>query len=208
MKSIMRRGYSRYVSLMKFLLPVGILLSVGLTFLWPYLQSSNKENMMVVDMSQPEIRENRMIRPHYMSTDEKGQPFQVDAEWGKQQTEKLVDLVTPKGSMNMIEGQTFNLVAQKGKYDSEAKILDLEGDVTLVSTDGYRVQTEKAQVSIDNKIIEGNSYIEGEGPTGAIMGEKGFKVESRPKGKVLTLKGRSQVVINKSAVKKNKEPHV
>lgn len=199
------KSYSRYVSLMKVILPVGIFLSLGFAIGWPYFYSLSKETLPQVDLSHPEIRDNRMVRPHYMSTDQKGQPFHVDAEWAKQQTdENLADLTNPQGSMTMIEGQTFDLKAQKGLYDSQSKVLNLEGDVTLTSTDGYRVQTEKAQVSIENKTIEGEHYITGEGPTGAIMAQDGFKVESRSQGKkVITLKGRSRVVLNK----KHKKTH-
>lgn len=199
--------YSRYVNLMKIILPVGILLSLGLVIGWPYIQSLGKETFASIDPSRPEIRENRMLRPHYMSTDEKGQPYHVDAEWAKQRTENLADLTSPEGSITMLEGQTFDLKAQKGLYDSQKKALNLEGDVTLTSTDGYLVKTEKALVTLDNKVIEGDTYIEGEGPTGKIMGKKGFKVENRPQGKVLTLKGPSRVIINKAAMKMKKESH-
>ena len=188
---------------MKAILPVAILLTVGLAIGWPYIHSLSKEHISIVDPSHPEIRENRMVRPHYMSTDEKDQPFQVDAEWAKQKTENLADLVNPHGSITLEKGQTFNLEAKKGDYDSEAKILNLEENVTLTSTDGYDVKTEQARITIDNKIIEGDSYIAGEGPTGKIKGQ-GFKIEKRPGGNVITLKGRSQVVINKAAAKKHK----
>ncbi len=201
------QGYSRYVSLMKVLLPAGILISIGLAIGWPYLQSLNKENVAAVDASQPDIRENRMVKPHYTSTDKKNQPFQVDADWGTQK-DNLADLINPHGSMAMLEGQTFNLKAQKGKYDSQTKVLNLEGKVTLTSTDGYHVQTERASVAIDNKIIEGNEYVEGEGPAGEIMGTQGFKVENRPQGKkIITLKGPSRVVINEGIkLNKRKKP--
>jgi len=201
------KGYSRYVSLMKVILPIGILLSVGLSIGWPYLHSLSKENTPFIDTSQPEIQENRMVRPHYMSTDEKGQPFHVDANWAKQKTENLADLVSPHGSITMTEGQTFELQAKKGHYDSQTKVLNLEENVTLTSTDGYHVQTEKARITIDNKVIEGDNYIEGEGPTGEIMGQKGFKIETRAHGKkVITLKGPSRVVIkNTSKLKKTRQ---
>src|SRR5438445_11968455 len=102
-------AYSRYVSLMKVILPVGILLSIGLALGWPYLTSTRKENIPQVDASHPEIRENRMVRPHYLSTDKKGQPFHLTADWAKQKTEDLADLISPEGSVTMIEGETFNV---------------------------------------------------------------------------------------------------
>lgn len=204
-------GYSSYVNLMKKILPVGIALALGFSVGWPYFKSIAKEGIVSLDLSQPEIKENRMVQPHYMSTDSKGQPYQVNAEWAKQRTEILADLTSPRGSIVMSEGQTFNLQANTGLYDNQNKTLNLEGAVKLTSTDGYNVKTQAALVKFDNnnnKMIEGNSYIEGEGPTGRFKGQEGFIVENLPQGKkILTLKGRSQVVIASSQPKKKKTRH-
>ena len=200
------KAYSRYVSLMKVILPVGILLSIGLALGWPYLTSIRKETLPQVDASHPEIQENRMVRPHYVSTDTKGQPFHLTADWAKQKTEDLADLISPEGSITMIEGETFNVKSQKGHYDIQDKILTLEDKVTLTSTDGYHITTEKARIGIDSKIIEGDNFIEGKGPTGEIMGTKGFKVETQENGKKkITLKGSSRVVITHVSTKKDKK---
>jgi len=201
------KNYSQYVRLMKIILPFGIVLSVGFAIGWPYLLSLSKEGFVWVDSSLPEIQENRMMRPHYLSTDEKGQPFHVGADWAKEKTNTLSDLTNPQGSLTTVEGQTFNVKAEQGHYDREKKVLKLEGDVILTSTDGYLVKTEQADVTIDDKVIEGKSYIEGEGPAGKIMGTNGFKIESREHGlKVITLKGPSRIEISKSSIKKPKDP--
>lgn len=203
------KTYSRYVSLMKIILPVGIAFSIGLVVVWPYFTSLNyKENLGAIDPSQPDIQENRMLKPQYMSTDKKGQPYVVNAEWATQQTENRAHLKKPQGSLTLIKGQTVNIEAQNGVYDSNTKILNLEGDVTLTSTDGYHVKTAKANVSLDNKTVTGNQLIEGEGPTGAIRGQEGFEIKTSAEGKkVITLKGRSRVEINMTILKNNKESY-
>src|SRR3990167_5407882 len=142
--------YSHYVSLMKIILPLGILLSIGLAIGWPYLALIGKESLTMIDVSHPEIKENRMVRPHYISTDEKGQPFHLNADWAKHKTEDLADLINPEGSMTMIEGETFNVKSEKGHYDSQAKTLILEKNVVLTSTDGDVIETEEAKVDINN----------------------------------------------------------
>ena len=199
------KSYSRYVSLMKVILPVGIITAIGLTFTWPYITSHAKEEFVLIDSSQPEIQENRMIRPHYVSTDGKGQPFHVDAEWAKQNTQTYTDLINPSGTLETEEGETLKLQAKEGHYNSESKYLDLEGKVTLTSTDGYHVQTEKAHVTFDNSVVEGDSFVEGEGPAGKLRGQNGFRIESKSEGKkIITLKGPSRIEINKTPLKKNK----
>ena len=199
------KGYSRYVSLMKFILPLGIIGSLGFTFGWPYLTSLGTQDVVVVDTSLPEVQENRMVHPHYVSTDEKGKPFHVDADWAKKTSDGLADLTNPSGAITMEKDQTLNLTAKEGHYDSKGKSLDLEGAVTLTSTDGYNVQTENAHITLENKVIEGDSPIEGEGPAGKMRGQKGFKIENLPEGKKkITLKGPSRIEINQSSVKKKK----
>ncbi len=189
--------YSRYVSLMKVLLPLGIILILGFSIGGPYILSSyDHQEVALLDTSQPDIQENRMTHPEYVSTDNKEQPYQVKAEWAKQRTEHLADLKNPEGSLTMTKGETLNVSATKGAYDTQGKNLELSGNVTLTSTDGYQVKTEKANVSLDSKIIEGNMPIQGEGPKGSLQGQDGFRIEIKGKQKVITLKGPSRVVIN------------
>ncbi|EKE10171.1 MAG: hypothetical protein ACD_16C00074G0009 [uncultured bacterium] len=203
--SLFPKTYSRYVNFIKLTLLIGIVLAFGFTFGWPYIMSLGKEDMVLVDASRPEIQENRMVHPHYVSTDETDQPFHVDADWAKQTTEGIADLTNPSGAITVEEGQTFNLEAKEGYYDNQGKFLDLKGDVTLTSTDGYHVHTQKARITLENKVIEGDLSIEGEGPAGKIYGQNGFKIENRSEGKkVITLKGPSRIEINRGSLKKKK----
>jgi len=203
--SLFPKTYSRYVNFIELTLLIGIVLAFGFTFGWPYIMSLGKEDMVLVDASRPEIQENRMVHPHYVSTDETDQPFHVDADWAKQTTEGIADLTNPSGAITVEEGQTFNLEAKEGYYDNQGKFLDLKGDVTLTSTDGYHVHTQKARITLENKVIEGDLSIEGEGPAGKIYGQNGFKIENRSEGKkVITLKGPSRIEINRGSLKKKK----
>ncbi len=206
MKPPVTKNYSRYVSLMKVILPIGIVLSVVFALGWPYLQTLNAPEIVAVDTSLPEIKENRMVRPHYLSTDQKGQPFEITAEWAKNHSESLSDLVNPDGTMTLFEGEIYSLKAKKGLYNKDNKTIDLKDSVVLTSTDGYTVTTQEAHVTLDNKVIEGNSMIKGEGPAGSLMGTNGFKIETKAKNKkVITLKGASRIVINNETLKKEKE---
>jgi len=198
------KRYSSYVNAMKIILPTGIVLSICLCVGWPYLQSLDKEEITLIDPAHPEIQENRMVQPHYTSTDNKGQPYHVNAEWAKQRTEILADLVSPHGSITTEEGQLLDLKAKNGLYNSKRKILGLEGDVILITSDGYSAKTQKAQITLDTKTIEGNTYFEGQGPAGSMWSQDGFMIKNPPQGQVLTLKGRSRVVITKSALQKDK----
>ncbi len=188
---------------MRIILPIGVILAIGMSFALPYILSPHKEKGAPINIATPDIKENRMLNPQYTSTDEKGNPYAIKADWAKQRTDKVADLFRPQGTMVMTEGQTVQVIAQKGIYDLDKKNLELKQDVTLTSSDGYHVTTEAATFAVDNQSIESTTYVKGKGPMGSLEGSEGFKIQTSPGGgKIITLKGPSCVTITPGYGKK------
>jgi lipopolysaccharide export system protein LptC len=180
---------------MKRFLFVGIFLILGVSIIGPYVMSFQKQQ----ETAEQVPSDNRMIHPRYMASDEKGQPYEVTAEIATQVTEKEpTSLKNPEGSLTLEEGQILTVKAKNGLYDAQGKFLNLDGDVILTTTDGYRVKTEKANVTLSSKTIQGGDPVEGSGPKGTLKGADGFEIRHQEGGDIITLKGRSQVVINKA----------
>ena len=196
---------------MKVLLPVGILVAIIVSVAWPYISSLSKVESEPLNVSHPAIKENRMLNPQYMSVDDKGRPYSVTADWAKQRTDTLADLIKPQGSFAFEEGKSLQVKAQRGIYDAQKKNMELTKDVVLTSSDGYSVRTEKATISLETNVVDSTTYVEGEGPKGSIRGQDGCTIETIPEGKIITLKGRSRVIIdskNEPIVnEKNIKPH-
>ena len=196
-------GYSRIVKVLKIGLPVIGLSLMALAIAWPSLTKKEHTPSVHVDASSPEVTENRMLQPRYVATDEKGQPYEIQAQWGKQHTEKTADLINPHGVLSSQEHGDVQLDADSGYYDMDQKKLDLKGNVKLKSQDGYQFETEVAHVDAGNKIVDSDSPLTGKGPTGTMKSENGFTLSESEEGhRRIHLKGRSQVIIAPNTLKK------
>ncbi|MEB3702205.1 Putative LptC-related OstA-like protein [Candidatus Bealeia paramacronuclearis] len=198
-------NYSRAIFILKIALPLAGVFMLSLVFLWPYLENQILESTEFANLSHPDVVENRMLHPRFMSTDENGRPFELGAHWGKQLTENQAQLTSPHGKMTNAKGIEVDLKSNAGTYANDQKAVDLTGDVVLTTSDGYKVQTEAAHIDINTQTVDGNVPVQGEGPMGSLKSQNGFTVVERAdeSGKILTLKGKSQVIINSKAAKEN-----
>lgn len=197
--------YSRFVARMKFLLPLGGGLILAAVIAWPFINQKEEVPLTNVDEQSTEIVENHMIKPRYASTDKHGRPFEVEAEWGKPKdtTHEEADLITPHGKLTTEKHGDVIVDSKHGHYDKNTNILKLDTDVVLTTGDGYRFESQQADVDIQNKIVEGGQPISGHGPAGELESQDGFRIEETEDGnRILTLKGKSRVVINASTLKK------
>ncbi len=195
--------YSKFVQSMKIILPLGgVLILVGV-IAWPFVSTKKVAPMTDVDSKSPEVVDNHMIRPKYASVDKQGRPYEVEAEWGKPTTDHEADLTTPHGTLTTDDHGDVVLDAKHGHYDKTSRVLNLQEDVVLNTEDGYHFETQAADVDMEAKTVEGDVPIKGNGPTGQLQAEDGFKLEETEDGnRIITLKGRSRVVINSETLKK------
>ena len=85
--------------------------------------------------------------------DKEQQPFVVNARLAKQDAEKnnIVHLTTIDGKLNRKDGAVMTVSARNGTYDTDSRVLDLEGDVRLASEGKFVANMEKARVFLEQK---------------------------------------------------------
>src|SRR6185312_15923521 len=125
-------GYSRFVALMKLLLPavaVGLILLIAV---WPRLETA----MGYLRLKLPKIeigdaRELRMINARYSGIDKHHRPYVLTADVAQQMPNQsdLVSLEGPKADITMNSGAWIALTADTGVYLTQPQLLDLFGDV-------------------------------------------------------------------------------
>ncbi|KAF0118705.1 MAG: hypothetical protein FD149_511 [Rhodospirillaceae bacterium] len=195
------RHYSRFVSLMRILLPgLGILLA-GVVAAWPRLNgSSERFSLGSVDRATTGRTEDSssVVNARYHGTDREHQPFTITAEFATESVLKHLNLTAPKADITLREGAWLAVGAESGRYRHDDKLLELEGNVSLFHDGGYQLHTNTARFDFNDGIVSGDSPVDGQGPFGTVSGE-GFRLRDR--GRTLVLTGRSRLWIESSQEK-------
>jgi lipopolysaccharide export system protein LptC len=188
-------GYSRFVALMKFLLPA---IAVGLLLLvvaWPRLQPTVERlrlGIPKIDLS--EASDLRMVNARYSGVDKQSRPFTITADVARQISGKddLLALEAPKADITLQSGAWLAVTADTGAYQSRAQLLDLFGRVNLFHDKGYEFRTDIAHVDMAAGSAEGDQPVEGQGVFGHVTAE-GFRLLDR--GQTIVFTGKSHLVL-------------
>lgn len=188
-------AYSRLVLLLKLVLPATAVGLILLVVLWPRFDGQ-KERIRAgkVVVTAEDLENMKMIKPRYVGVDGQNQPFMVTAKLAQQGSgnARITDLTEPKGDITLKDGGWIALEAQRGAYDKQTEMLELNGAVTLFHDRGYELHTEKARVFFGSGLAEGNEPVRGQGPDVDLSGE-GFRLEN--KGARVVLTGQSRVML-------------
>ncbi len=161
---------SRFVTLMKLLLPATALLLVVLLVAWP--QIYRHFNGFSIGFADVQVKDQqlRMVQPRYQGADAQGRPYIVTATTATQDpaNQKLIHLVQPKGDMQFDNGTWGFLSADRGLYNEDTKMLHLVGHVSIYSNRGYEFHGLVADIDINAGTAVSNQPVHGQGPMGLI----------------------------------------
>lgn len=176
------RLYSRFVTLMKFVLPAAGLAMLALVAAWPSLTELPTPRISA-DEGQLE-----MIGPRYFSEDEANQPYSVTAARADQSNAYpgLLELAEPEAEMTQNDGTWVTMRSDHGWYDRTSGILRMVGSVRVMRDDGSEFTTAEAYSDVRAGSAWGDRRVIGQGPQGEIDA-RGFR---------LTDRGRSVVFID------------
>ena len=189
------RTYSRFVTMMKVLLPVIALALVILVVAWPYLKINNAgfnigfKAMMVGNVEDP-----AMINPRFQGADKDRQTFSITADIAKNLLKggKSIELEMPKADISLEDGSWLVLTAKSGIYERKNETLTLNDQVNLFHDSGYEFRTESAVIDLTKGTASGAVSVLGQGPFGNLKAE-GFHLVD--KGKTIYFIGKSKLTI-------------
>lgn len=189
-----RRGYSRFVGLMRWLLPALALALVILIGAWPQLAGTIAVPSLGVPIGEPMV----MSAPRYVGRTHDAQPFTVEARSARLDpaAPDRITLETMRAGVTTATGRDLALSAADAVYDRSRQELRLGGGVALESADGYRFSAESARVDLARGRVVGTTPIDGAGPTGTIRADR---FEFARGGDQLRFAGRVRVVLTPQA---------
>jgi lipopolysaccharide export system protein LptC len=191
-----RARSSRIVGLLRFILPAVALCLVGLVVLWPQLIGS-AGGLIAPIFANAEIEGTDVMlmhNPRYVGRTRDAEPYELTAASAYVDPKKpshihldhLAAELTPPDKRNL------ELVALTGLYNRTADKLDLDGDIALTTSDGYRFETQSARINLQSGRVLGDQPITGQGPAGTLSADQ---FEIHDSGQLLRFKGRVKVTL-------------
>lgn len=175
--------YSRRVGLLRWALPGLVLVVLGALIVWPMITGTKLSDVAADNVP------NLMIENlHYTGLDADGQPYSVTARRALQVSggKGLVDLEVPEAEITLKSGAWLVIKATSGRFDQNAKMLWLGGDVRFYHDQGYQVTTSEAQIDVGGFRGWGHQPILIQGPFGEVRGA-GWRFLDR--GQTLIIEG-------------------
>jgi lipopolysaccharide export system protein LptC len=176
---LLPKGYSRFVGMMKIVLPALALSLFLIIFAWPYIAPQNKVFRLAFTKNDLRAVDTlTMLSPRYYGTDDKNHPFTLTAKSSTQlnRNEGLIALETPVANLIASNGGTIVVNADMGFYHQKNGILDLVGHVIIEQDNGYDVQTNSARIDTNQGDAWGEETTMSSGPAGTIEGD-GFRMK-------------------------------
>jgi lipopolysaccharide export system protein LptC len=187
MPSSLRQGtyaptYTRMVRRLRVILPAVAVLTIGVVILWPRIRAIFVEPTQTT----PDERQAKMVNGRYVGSDSHGRPYTVTYESALQPPGGgPIEMTNPTAELTLQNGHWVAVKAAQGRYDQQAGLIDLSGNVELFHDDGYRFMTEKAHVEFNKNLVWGERAVTGRGPRGEVVG-RGFRVINNGDSIVIT----------------------
>ena len=167
--------YSRFVGVMKRLLPIAAVVLMGSVIAYSVMPRHN-ERMMAMTQSGNLARDLTMTKSSFTGTDEKGNPFKITAAEVIQdpaaKNKLKAALKQIDADMQFENGSWINATAAHGFIDGDSGILTLDGGISVFTDSGYELQTKSATAHIKANILEGSEGVKGHGPIGQFSADR------------------------------------
>lgn len=171
---------SRFIAVMKVLLPGAAVALLALVAAWPALElGDDRFRLDFALVAPPTAAEPQMLNPRLLSIDARQQPLTLTADMATQVSgvgeSDMFQLSEPKADIMLDDGTWWALSASEGLFQRDANVLDLTGAVSLFHDSGYEFGTETVRIFLDRRDVVGDQTIRGHGPFGEIQAE-GFRI--------------------------------
>lgn len=155
----------------------------------------------VLDKNKVDIARERMSlqQARYRGTDDKGQPFQLDAGSAVQKSsaEPIVRLNDLAAALRLSDGPA-RLTAPSGRYDMDDQQVNVDGPISLRAPDDYSLDTSDATVDLKARTLQSNGGVTGTVRQGRFRADR---LDADLEDRTVTLRGNARLRIDPAAAR-------
>lgn len=170
------RGYSRFVAVLKFTLPIGALVIIGVLIM--RLSGTTAVIPQPELTSLPETEKTtpgqiELIQPKYEGTDDQGRPYTVTADKATRavETPDKVLFENPAADITLADKSWIAVKGKTGSLDHKTDILRLNDDVTIFHDGGYEMHLRDIELNLKDKSAQTAQPVKAQGPVGTIAAQ-------------------------------------
>ena len=180
--------YSRFVTVMKIVLPAAATLLIALLILFSVAGRETEQVAVTMENLGALNDDRQMVNPRLTGMDGRGQPFLVTAKAVSQDGAKVpnVMMFDVSGDVSLQNNSWIKIEASKGLLQSQEKRVTLSGAIHIYTDKGYECHTDGAVYDIDKGLLSGARPIDCQGPLGLIKAN-GF--EGMREAQLMTFRG-------------------
>lgn len=197
--------YDHFVALMRLVLPF-VAIIIGLIALaWPLLSDTEDGFTFRREGLETHSDKIRIENAHYTGVDSYGRLFYVSARQATQDRPDapLVDLTLLEAELDADAEERAHVTAPAGLYAIEERRLAVTGGMSLDTSSGYHVRTDRATIALDKRVAQSDSVVDGRSPLGSFRAG-GFTLYAE--NRVMRLRNGVSMTINPDAVAEAIEP--
>jgi len=153
---------------LKKMVPILTLFAFLSLVLYPILSSRENSFTLAIDKLPKRDEKAKLIKPSYVDIDRNNNPVNITAASATREENQhanyfFTDLVA---QMSLPTGEGIEVLANCGTLNTGTQIMDLGGEITIISETGFLLRSTEATFLISEKIATGKNGVSGVAPFG------------------------------------------
>lgn len=192
------RKYSRNVQWMKVALPIAAVALIAMIFMVgrDRLQDTSAQQLINAAALSAGLK---LENPRFADITSDGDPYVVTALSALPDgaSPNRIELEQPDAELHLSNGIVLTIESKEGELFRKKERLNLEGDVILRTSDGYRADSQRLKINMKKRVAIVPGHVFATGPRGSIEADR-LRIEQVGETRretVATFKGNVRVVI-------------
>ena len=193
-------GHDRFIGLLKFGLPAIVIGLFLLLAIAPFGQKSDVSFLLDKNKAEKAQERMRVEQARYTGSDDKGQPFEINADHAIQQSSavRVVDINGMSAKVGLDQGPV-TITAATGRYDLDAQKVAVPGGVKVRDDKGYHLDTSGVNIDMKGKQLDSSGPVTGTMRLGEFTGGH---LSADLGSRTVTLTGGTRLKIVQGAIRK------
>jgi len=153
---------------LKKMVPVLTVIALISLILYPILASRENSFTLAIDRLPERDEKAKLIKPSYVDIDRNNNPVNISAQSAYREENEHTDYFFTNllAQMSLPSGEAIEIEAMRGALNTGTQIMDLGGEITILSETGFLLTSTEATFFIADKIATGKNGVKGIAPFG------------------------------------------